>query len=133
MRGAKAAVYSVAPDYALAVDVTDTGDTPGCEKMAVKIGGGAAVKIMDRSVITHPEVRDILFDEVKKNTIPYQLEVMTEGGTDAGAIHIGRSGVKTGGISIPTRYIHSPSEMVSMNDIDACIDLVCAFCEHKFD
>ncbi len=99
----------------------------------MKIGGGAAVKIMDRSVITHPEVRDILFDEVKKNTIPYQLEVMTEGGTDAGAIHIGRSGVKTGGISIPTRYIHSPSEMVSMNDIDACIDLVCAFCEHKFD
>lgn len=133
LRGAKAAVYSVAPDYALAVDVTDTGDTPGCEKMAVKIGGGAAVKIMDRSVITHPEVRDILFDEAKKNTIPYQLEVMTEGGTDAGAIHIGRSGVKTGGISIPTRYIHSPSEMVSMNDIDACIDLVCAFCEHKFD
>lgn len=132
LRGARAAVYSIAPDYALAVDVTDTGDTPGCEKMAVKIGAGAAVKIMDRSIITHPEVRDILLDEARKNKIPCQLEVMTEGGTDAGAIHTGRSGVRTGGVSVPTRYIHSPSEMASMNDIDACIDLVCAFCEHVF-
>lgn len=133
LRGAKAAVYSVDPDYALAVDVTDTGDTPGCEKTAVKIGGGAAVKVMDRSIITHPEVRGILFEEAKRNKIPCQIEIMTDGGTDAGAIHTGRSGVKTGGISVPTRYIHSPSEMAAMSDIDACIDLICAFCEHKFD
>lgn len=54
LRGAKAAAYSIAPEYALAVDVTDTGDTPECEKMAVKLGGGAAVKVMDRSIICDP-------------------------------------------------------------------------------
>lgn len=132
LRGAKTAAYSVAPDYAIAVDVTDTGDTPECEKMAVRLGGGAAVKVMDRSVICHPEVRSALIELAKENKIPYQLEVMCDGGTDAGAIHSSRGGVKTGGVSIPTRYIHSPSETASLRDIDACVDLLCAFCDNKF-
>lgn len=129
LRGAKAAAYSVNPEYALAVDVTDTGDTPNCPKMAVNLGGGAAVKVMDRSVITSPDVRIRLIELAKKNNIPYQLEIMTDGGTDAGAIHTSREGVKTGGVSVPTRYIHSPSEMVSKKDLDACIMLIKAFCE----
>ena len=132
LRGAKAAAYSIAPEYALAVDVTDTGDTPECEKMAVKLGGGAAVKVMDRSIICDPDVRSTLIELAKRGKIPYQLEVMCDGGTDAGAIHISRGGVKTGGVSIPTRYIHSPSEAASLRDIDACIDLLCAFCENEF-
>lgn len=132
LRGAKAAVYSVAPDYAIAVDVTDTGDTPEGEKMEVKLGGGAAIKVMDRSVISHPEVRTLLVELAKRGKIPYQLEVMCDGGTDAGAMHTGRAGVKTGGISIPTRYIHSPSEMASLSDIDACVELLCAFCDNQF-
>ncbi len=132
LRGAKGSAYRVFPEYALAVDVTDTGDTPNSEKMAVKLGGGAAVKIMDRSVICHYEVRGILTDIAKENAIPCQLEVMTEGGTDAGVIHTSRGGVKTGGVSIPTRYIHSPSEMVSKSDYNAAIALVKAFCEYKF-
>lgn len=132
LRGARAAAYSIAPEYALAVDVTDTGDTPECEKMAVKLGGGAAVKVMDRSVICHPEVRSTLIELAKRNKIPYQLEVMCDGGTDAGTIHTSRGGVKTGGVSIPTRYIHSPSEAASLRDIDACVDLLCAFCENEF-
>ncbi|MBS7297690.1 MAG: M42 family metallopeptidase [Eubacteriales bacterium] len=129
LRGAKAAAYSVNPEYALAVDVTDTGDTPNCPKMAVNLGGGAAVKVMDRSVITNPDVRIKLIELAKKNNIPYQLEIMTDGGTDAGAIHTSREGVKTGGVSVPTRYIHSPSEMVSKKDLEACIKLIKAFCE----
>lgn len=132
LRGAKAAAYSIEPDYALAVDVTDTGDVPECPKMAVKMGKGAAVKVMDRSILCDSDVRSTLIELSKRNNIPYQLEVMTDGGTDAGAIHVSRSGVKTGGISIPTRYIHSPSEMVSMTDVNACIDLICAFCNHDF-
>lgn len=132
LRGAKAAAYSLEPDYALAVDVTDTGDVPGCAKMAVKLSKGAAVKVMDRSILCDSDVRSTLIELSKRNNIPYQLEVMTDGGTDAGAIHISRGGVKTGGISIPTRYIHSPSEMVSMSDVNACIDLICAFCESEF-
>ena len=132
LRGAKAAVYSVAPDYAIAVDVTDTGDTPEGEKMEVKLGGGAAIKVMDRCVFSHPEVRTLLVELAKRGTIPYQLEVRCDGGTDAGAMHTGRAGVKTGGISIPTRYIPSPSEMASLSDIDACVELLCAFCDNQF-
>ena len=66
-----------------------------------------------------------MIDSAKEKGIPYQLEIMADGGTDAGAIHLSRAGVKTGGISVPTRYIHSPSETADMGDINACIDLVC--------
>lgn len=127
LRGAKTSSYAIAPDYAVAVDVTDTGDTPNAEEMAVKMGKGAAVKVMDRSVLCDGFVRTALIEAAKKNNIPYQLEVMTDGGTDAGAISVSRSGVKTGGVSIPTRYIHSPSEMADMNDIKACIDILSEF------
>lgn len=132
LRGAKAASFSIAPDYALAVDVTDTGDTPNCPKMAVELGKGAAVKVMDRSIICNSDVRTTLIELAKEKDIPYQLEVMTDGGTDAGVIHTSRDGVKAGGVSIPTRYIHSPSEMISEADLEACIELVRAFCEYKF-
>lgn len=131
LRGARTAAYSIAPDAALAIDVTDTGDTPNGEKMAVKLGGGAAVKVMDRSVICHSAVRAALIELAKENDIPYQLEVMTDGGTDAGVIHLSGDGVRTGGISIPARYIHTPSEMADEEDINAAISLAAAFAEIK--
>ncbi len=129
LRGARAAAYTIDPEYALAVDVTDTGDTPKCPKMAVKLGEGAAVKVMDYSVICHHEVRSKLSELAEENGVKYQLEIMTEGGTDAGVIHFARGGVKTGGISIPTRYIHSPSEMVRISDIEAAVELCRLFAE----
>lgn len=125
LRGAKVAAYTINPDFAVAVDVTDTGDTPNAPKMAVKLGSGAAIKVMDRSVLCDVDVRSLMIETAKEKNIPYQLEIMTDGGTDAGAIHLSRAGVKTGGISVPTRYIHSPSETADMNDIKACIDLMC--------
>ena len=128
LRGARTAGYGIDADYALAVDVTDTGDTPECEPMAVKLGGGAAIKIMDRSIICHSEVREHLLNCAKNAQIPYQLEVMTYGGTDAGAIHMSGSGIKSGGVSVPTRYIHSPSEMCNMKDVEAVIQLLENFC-----
>ena len=129
LRGARCAAYSIEPYAAIAVDVTDTGDTPECAKMAVNLGKGACVKVMDRSVICHSEIRNVLIELAKKNNISYQLEIMTDGGTDAGVIHLTKDGVKTGGISIPTRYIHSPSELADANDIEACIRLAAAFAE----
>ena len=125
LRGAKGSAFEINPDYAIAVDVTDTGDTLGAAVMAVKLGGGAAIKVMDRSVLCDAQIRSTMIDVAKKNGIPYQLEIMTDGGTDAGALHLTRSGVKTGGISVPTRYIHSPSEMADMNDVEACVELLC--------
>lgn len=126
LRGAGAAAYAAEPDYAIAVDVTDTGDTPKAPVMEVKLGGGAAVKIMDRSVLCDAYLRSFITETAKKHNIPYQAEIMSDGGTDAGRIHLSRAGIKTGGISIPTRYIHSPSEMADMNDITACADLLAA-------
>lgn len=130
LRGARTAAFSINPDYALAVDITDTGDTPKCPKMAVKLGEGVAVKVMDYSVITSREVREKLLELAAKNGIKHQLEIMTEGGTDAGVIHFTGNGVKTGGISIPTRYIHSPSEMISIDDLNACCELAVLFAEN---
>jgi len=127
LRGAGTAAFAVDPDIAIAVDVTDTGDTPECEKMAVKLGGGACVKVYDRSVICHKAVREGLIKAARDNGIAYQLEVMTYGGTDAGAIHKTRSGTATGGVSIPCRYIHSPSETASIKDMNACTDLIAAY------
>lgn len=124
LRGAKTAAFDIQPDIAIAVDVTDTGDTPGAPVMAVSLGGGAAIKIMDRSIMCDADVRVKMIETAKRNKIPYQLEIMTDGGTDAGAIHLTRAGVKTGGISVPARYIHSPSEMACVNDIENCVQLV---------
>lgn len=132
LRGAKTAAYSIMPDYAIAVDVTDTGDTPSCPVMDVKLGGGAAIKVMDRSVICDPTVVSALRAVAAKNKIAYQTEIMADGGTDAGAIALTGGGVKAGGISVPVRYIHSPSELAMISDIEACIQLVKAACAYKW-
>lgn len=129
LRGARTAAYGINPDYAIAVDVTDTGDTPEADKISVKLGGGAAIKVMDYSVICNVEVRSKLTELAKENGIKYQLEIMTDGGTDAGVMQYARSGVKTGGISVPTRYIHSPSEVVSKSDVEACTRLCKLFAQ----
>lgn len=124
LRGAKTSTYDIFPDYAIAVDVTDTGDTPECNFMAVSLGDGPCIKIKDQSVICHRELVESLKDIAKRNSIPYQLEVLEHGGTDAGAMHLTKSGVKTGAISIPTRYIHSTCETCDINDINNAILLV---------
>lgn len=130
LRGARTCAYSVDADYAIAVDITDSGDTPNAKKNACKLGGGAAIKVMDYSVITSPEVREKLVELAKDNDIKYQLEVMTDGGTDAGVMLIARDGILTGGISLPTRYIHSPSEMIDVDDLKNAISLATLFAEN---
>ncbi len=133
LRGARTSSFSISPDYALAIDVTDTGDTPDGIKMATKLSGGAAIKIMDRSILCDSFIRSKLAELASKNDIPYQLEVMNYGGTDAGAISLSGAGVKTGGISIPTRYIHSPSEMINKKDLNSVISLLSVFLEENYD
>lgn len=132
LRGAKTSAFSVMPDYALAVDVTDTGDTPDAPKSDVRIGGGAAIKVMDRSVMCDRGVVDVLRTIAEDEKIPYTTEIMTDGGTDAGAVALTGSGVKTGGISVPVRYIHSPSELASVGDINACTELLKKACLYKW-
>lgn len=123
-RGAKTAGYSVNPDLAIAVDVTATGDSEDGIKMDVKLGEGAAIKIMDKSIITHPMVKDLLTDLAIDNKIKYQYEVLEFGGTDAGPIHTTGEGIPSGVISIPTRNIHSSGEIFNKQDVMECIKLV---------
>ena len=128
LRGAKTAAYAVDPDYGIAVDVTDVDDTPGSEKNGtVQLGRGAAIKIMDSSVICHPEVVRVLSALSEEKNIAAQKDILRAGGTDAGAMHVSRMGVRAGGISVPCRYIHSPVEMVHPDDFKSCVDLSVAF------
>nr|WP_207648388.1 M42 family metallopeptidase [Anaerobranca gottschalkii] len=132
LRGAKTAAYRIDPDLAIAVDVTAVGDTPKAHRMAVELGKGPAIKIKDMSIMVHPMVKDMLIQKAKELSIPYQLEVLEFGGTDSGAIHVSREGVWAGVVSIPCRYIHSPSEMVSVDDLNNAVKLIVASTEFEF-
>lgn len=130
LRGSKTAAWSVDPDYGLAVDVTDVDDTPGSEQSGtVQLGKGAAIKMMDSSIICHPAVVEQLETAAKAHGIAVQRDIMRAGGTDAGAIHTTRIGVLTGGISVPCRYIHTPVEMADLEDAEDCAKLVAAFAQ----
>lgn len=124
LRGAKTAAYQVEADMAIAVDVTGTGDTPESRLMEVSVGKGPAIKIKDNSIMCHKEVIELIKSKAEENNIPYQFEILEYGGTDVGAIHISGGGIPSGAISIPTRYIHSPSEYASLSDIENCAKLL---------
>lgn len=130
LRGAGPAAYGIDPKYGIAVDITvgDEKDVGNC-----KLGDGAAIKVMDRSVICHPQMVKRLEALAKEKNIPATLDVLRAGGTDAGAIHTTRGGVYTGGISVPCRYTHSPVEMVEKKDVQATADLIQAFAECDLD
>lgn len=125
LRGAQTASFAIQPDYAIAVDVTDTGDMPERKHpMSVKLGAGPAIKIMDRSVICDNDIKNKLYAAAEKYTIPVQREIMEFGGTDTGAIQRTAGGTKVGAVSIPARYIHSPCEMACISDINYAIQLI---------
>ena len=127
LRGAKASANSICPDIGLAVDVTATGDTPNCKRMAVKLGEGPCIKLMDNSIITHKDVNDALKKSAQEAGVKVQYEVLSFGGTDAGAIHTSGIGVKTGAVSVPARYIHTPCETVNIKDIRGAVDIISNF------
>lgn len=134
LRGAKTAAYAIDPDYAVAIDVTLSDDEPGAKHNGSSVlGKGAAIKVMDGSVICHPQMVKQLTDLAKAQNIAFQSDVIRSGGTDAGAIHVTRTGVYTGGVSVPCRYTHSPTEMVQLSDVEACIRLISAFACAKLE
>ena len=125
LRGATTAAYHVNPELGIAVDVTGVGDVPKvATKVPVELGKGAAIKIMDRSLICTPGVVHMMEKLAVENGIMVQREVLPYGGTDAGAMQRTRGGVPSGAISIPCRYIHSEAETVDKRDVQACIDLL---------
>ena len=133
-RGAATAAYAIEPDYALAVDVMLADDQPGAAHISsVRQGAGAGIKVMDHSMISHPAVVERLKALAAERDIPFQMDVSSRGGTDAGAIHKSRSGVRSGGLSIPCRYTHTPMELIAKKDALACAALLAAFAESELE
>lgn len=131
LRGAQPSAFGVDPHIGLALDTTVAGDTPGMapESRVTSLGGGAAIKVMDGSVICSREIVDRLAATAKKFKIKHQFEVLPRGGTDAGAIQRVRAGVKTAAISVPTRYLHSVTESVHTADLVSAEELLKRFLE----
>ncbi len=126
VRGATTASYGVDPDIGIALDVTPTGDTPNALRMDMTLGKGPCIKIQDAGMIADTRVVQWMIRAAEKHRIPYQREVLLRGGTDARAIQLTRAGVPAGCISVPVRYVHSPSEMVDYSDVQNAIRLLTA-------
>jgi len=132
-RGAQVAAFKIAPHMAIAIDITLAEDTPGISEkdQVARLGAGPAIKVMDvvpgtfLGLISHQKVKELLVSTAEEEKIPYQMEVLQQGSTDAATIHLTREGVPSGVISIPTRYAHS-YEMISVNDVVNSVKLLTA-------
>jgi putative aminopeptidase FrvX len=133
LRGAGVAAFGLEADLGLAVDVTRTGDTPNGVKMEVSLGLGPAIKVRDSRMIADPRIKDLLVQRASEAGLPSQLEILEAGSTDAAAIQIARGGIPAGCVSIPARYIHTPSEMVDYRDVQASVKLLLELLQKPID
>ncbi len=125
LKGGKTSAYQIDPDIAIAVDVTGSGDVPGVSSpMEVYLGKGPAIKVLDGGMIADKDIVDLMVKTAKKIKIPYQMEILKGGTTDAMAMQTTKGGVKSGCISIPSRNIHSPQEIVDIRDVNNAVKLL---------
>ncbi len=126
LRGAIIAAYNVNPDFAFTLEGTTAGDTPMKRDVSpsTNMGAGPAITIMDRSFVSDKGLVNLLEDTAKRENIPYQFKRTITGGTDSGAIHLSRGGVRSVTVSVPVRYIHSPVGLMNINDLNNTILLV---------
>lgn len=135
LKGARTSAFKISPDIALALDVTIAADLPGVSEQdqMSKVGGGPSITVMDgrdgSGIIANPHIKKRLVEIAERLGIPYQLEVLSGGTTDASIIALNKEGVPAGVVSIPTRYIHSPVEVLSLEDCVNAVKLVKHFVE----
>ncbi|CAN5622877.1 M42 family metallopeptidase [soil metagenome] len=131
LRGASAAGWAIQPDVAIALDITLANDIPGVPEQdhITELGKGAAIKILDSSLICHPSIVDHFRTIAERDSIPHQMEILTRGGTDAGGIQRLHGGIPSFTLSIPCRYVHTPNESVNAKDVQSCIDLLARYIE----
>ena len=126
--GARTTAYALEPDVAVVVDVTHATDAPGIEVREIgkhELGSGP---VIERGSIISPTVFELLHDTAEAEGIPFTVAASARStGTDADAVHISRAGIPTGVVSIPLRYMHSPVELVQLDDVEATAKLVAAF------
>lgn len=135
LRGARTAAFAVEPDIGIGLDITLAMDIPGASDDAAvtRLGDGAAIKVMDSSMISNVKLVEHLKQLARDNDIKHQLEVLPRGGTDGAAMQLAREGIPSITISLPTRYVHTVNEMVSADDLQAEIDLLALYMRHAHE
>jgi len=132
-RGAATSAFGIDPDVGIAIDVTASADTPNAMKMEMVLGKGPCVKIRDSGALSDPRIVQWMIRTAEKKKIPYQREVLLFGGTDAHAMQMTRAGVPAGCLSVATRYVHSPSEMIDYTDLQNSVKLMTAILKTRID
>ena len=129
LRGARTSAFAIAPEIGVALDVTLACDMPGVQEhqRITQLGKGVAIKVKDSASISHPGLVRFLMKLAEERDIPYQMEILPRGGTDAGGLQLAREGAAVVTLSIPTRYVHSVVEAAHKRDIEAAIELLAAF------
>lgn len=126
--GSRTSAFAHDPDVAVVVDLTFATDQPGVELGPITKHTLDSGPVIARGTTLHPRVFELLYEAGELEDIPFTVESLGRGtGTDADAIHLTRAGIPTGLVSVPCRYMHSPVEMVSLEDIDAAARLLAAF------
>jgi len=124
LRGARTSAFAIEPDIGFALDVSICRDTPGNESDAAeRLGGGAGILIYDSTMIPHVRLREFVCELAEANKIPYHFTSI-KGGYDTGTIHLTKSGVPCLALGVPTRYVHSGSSVISLEDYDNIVKLI---------
>jgi putative aminopeptidase FrvX len=132
LRGATVAAERIKPDLGIALDVTVAHDFPNSAEGSNTLGGGAAIKLSDGSVLCDEYLVEEMIKCAEENNLKYQRDIIDAGGTDAGAINRSHYGVRSAGISVATRYVHGPNCFVNMKDTEACIELLSRYVNREF-
>jgi putative aminopeptidase FrvX len=126
--GARTAAFELRPDVAVAVDVTHATDAPGVDEKELGSSPLGSGPVIGRGSTLSPKVFELLVETAEAEGIDYTLTASGRGtSTDADVLQISRSGIPTGVVSIPLRYMHSPVEMVDLRDVEATVELLAAF------
>lgn len=123
-RGIKAAAFAADADFALVIGAVKTGDTPNAERSEIRLGKGPAIKVMDQGIVVPPSIKQRLVETAERLQIDYQLEVSIDVKSDAGQILLTRDGIPTGAVSVPVRYVQTPSQVVDVSDMEKASRLV---------
>ncbi|MDI6823276.1 MAG: M42 family metallopeptidase [Bacillota bacterium] len=128
LRGATTSAHVVNPDVAFALEVDIAGDTPGIaeHEAQARLGGGPSIILYDGSMVPNFRLRDLVIETAEKEGIPWQVNAMPGGGTDAGRIHINAAGVPSLVIGVPARYIHSHTGIIDREDFEKAVQLLLA-------
>ncbi|RLF08922.1 MAG: M42 family peptidase, partial [Thermoprotei archaeon] len=133
LKGATVSAFALNPTVGVAIDTTIAADHPGAQEQEapVKVGAGPVILVADGrrdslsgGLIANAKVREWLMEAAERAKVPYQLEVLEGGTTDATAIHLTQRGVPAGVVSIPSRYTHSFAEVISLDDLENCVRLL---------